>query len=111
MSLLPPIFQRGDRLYPLGTPTRQPAAPAPAAPVHDWRFATAGDNPPKMVRLCLTDDAEAEADDFRRIGYHHSGCSCFTGCAPCSWCTHPGNPLNLEEDDSAWVMGYATGGK
>jgi cobaltochelatase CobS len=33
--------------------------------------------------------------------YGDSGCTCFQN-APCSYCTHPGNPLNLEEDEDAW---------
>ncbi|MDE1997971.1 MAG: hypothetical protein KGI52_03475 [Burkholderiales bacterium] len=66
-------------------------------------MATTSDKPPRMVRLRLTDEAEAEADDFRRV--HGDGsCSCFIN-APCGSCTHPGNPANLDEDDAAWVMG------
>ena len=29
------------------------------------------------------------------------GCTCFIN-PPCSYCTHPGNPISLEEDDDAW---------
>lgn len=44
--------------------------------------------------------AQAEADDFHR--WHGDGnCSCHIS-PPCCSCTHPGNPLNLEEDDDAW---------
>lgn len=107
MSLLPPLFRRGDRLRPLGTPSRpEPAAKPAEQPVHDWRFATPADGAPRQVRLHLADWAEAEAEVFRR-SYADRGCDCFTGCAPCSWCMHPGNPLNLAEDDAAWVMGHA----
>ena len=39
-------------------------------------------------------------EDFRA---KHDGrcCSCHIH-PPCSWCTDPGNPLNLIEDDDAW---------
>ncbi len=30
-----------------------------------------------------------------------TGCTCFQ-CAPCGACTHPGNTLNLEENDDVW---------
>lgn len=59
--------------------------------------------PVKRVRLCLTDEAEAEYASF----YHEYGdgnCSCHIS-APCGSCTHPGNPLNQAEDDTAWVVG------
>jgi hypothetical protein len=55
---------------------------------------------PVMVRI-LTEEADAERADFIEYG---RGCSCHTGCAPCSHCTHPGNPMNQEEDESAWRM-------
>lgn len=48
----------------------------------------------------LTDEAQAERWAFEELG----GCSCFNGCAPCSHCTHPGNPLNQEEDPSCWKV-------
>lgn len=106
MSLLPAIFLRGERMRPLGTPTRR-KEPAPAAPASatDWRFATKGDGAPKLVRLHLTDEAQAEEDAFTS-DCKDRGCVCWTGCAPCSFCTHPGNPANLAEDDSAWVYGH-----
>lgn len=34
--------------------------------------------------------------------YERRGCTCFIS-PPCGYCTHPGNPLNLEETDDAWV--------
>ena len=40
------------------------------------------------------------SDDFY-TNYNDRGCSCFIN-APCSWCTHPGNPHNLENTDDAW---------
>ncbi len=106
MSLLPSQLRIRDDL-PLSLERAE--APATEAvrypPVCDWTCAQASDKPPRMVRLHLTEWAEAEADDFRRT-QEDRGCVCFTGCAPCCWCTHPGNPLNLEEDEDAWVMGY-----
>lgn len=45
----------------------------------------------------------AEEAAFRFYEDYGSGnCVCFLGCAPCSSCTHPGNPVNLEEDPHAW---------
>lgn len=43
----------------------------------------------------------AEAAEQFDLKYEDSGCCCFT-CAPCGWCTHPGNPSNQEDDDSCW---------
>lgn len=54
----------------------------------------------KMVKI-LTDEADAERGEFIEFS---RGCSCHTGCAPCSHCTHPGNPVNQAEDESAWRM-------
>lgn len=34
--------------------------------------------------------------------YEDSGCSCFVN-PPCSFCTHEGNPLNIEGVDEAWL--------
>lgn len=47
-------------------------------------------------------EAFESKDEYGR--FSDRGCVCFTGCAPCSWCTHPGNPLNQNEDDNAWVI-------
>lgn len=106
MALLPAQFRIRDDLPVALERVEAPAAePVRYLPVCDWACALASDKPPKRVRLCLTEEAEAEADDFRRT-QEDRGCNCFTGCAPCSWCTHPGNPLNLDEDDDAWVMGF-----
>lgn len=41
------------------------------------------------------------ADEFQSYEDIHGGCSCFIN-PPCSWCTHEGNPLNLEEAEEAW---------
>lgn len=49
----------------------------------------------------LTAEAENDSADFEREYGSINGCRCHL-CPPCSYCTHPGNPANLEEDDSAW---------
>ena len=106
MSLLPNNFRIRDDMPMLLERVEAPAADGVRyVPVCDWTCAQASDRPPRLVRLHLTEEAEAEADDFRRV-QKDRGCVCFTGCAPCGWCTHPGNPLNLGEDDEAWVMGF-----
>lgn len=46
----------------------------------------------------LTDEAQIERDDWNREG---NNCSCHIS-APCGCCTHPGNPMNQEEDETAW---------
>ena len=50
----------------------------------------------------LTPGAQVERDAFE--AYYGTGgdCSCHMS-PPCGSCTHPGNPLNQEEDPSAWV--------
>ena len=50
----------------------------------------------------MTCDAERLYSDWKEIG----GCSCHTGGAPCSSCTHEGNPISLEENDDAWELNY-----
>lgn len=113
MSTLPRKFgvNHGDAL-PSVPNAPKPAAPAPATkqptkPMTDWSKSMPSDKPPKLVRLRLTDWAEAEADDFER-SWADRGCTCFIS-PPCSYCTHEGNPSNLAEDDDAWVMGYGPG--
>jgi len=50
--------------------------------------------------------AQAEADDFySSYGNGDGNCSCHIS-PPCSSCTHPGNPLNLENDPFAWGEAY-----
>ncbi|WP_175716192.1 hypothetical protein [Burkholderia anthina] len=49
----------------------------------------------------LTEEAEAERNDFRSKYGNWGGCNCFIS-APCSFCTHPGNPMNQNEDDECW---------
>lgn len=60
----------------------------------DW----AGKPVPEPERQ-LTEEAQSERRQFES---ETGGCYCHTGAAPCGHCTHPGNPLNQEEDDSAW---------
>ena len=104
MSVLPALFRRGERMQPLGTARRPVTDAPPAKPAIDWNFAMPSDKPPKRVRLHLTDEAEAEAADFF-AHYRDGNCSCHIS-PPCGSCTHPGNPRNQAEDDSAWVMGF-----
>lgn len=49
----------------------------------------------------LTEAALNEYEMFLDQGFDDAGCSCHIS-PPCPFCTHPGNPLNLMEDDSAW---------
>lgn len=44
-------------------------------------------------------DFEAGDAEYGGISLADRGCICFTGCAPCSFCMHPGNPLNQEVDE------------
>ncbi|AJY39602.1 MULTISPECIES: hypothetical protein [Burkholderia] len=48
----------------------------------------------------LIEDAQADRDEFD-ADYRDRGCSCFIS-PPCSFCTHPGNPRNQDEDESCW---------
>lgn len=52
-----------------------------------------------MTRI-LTPEAEADRADFMSR-YDGGNCSCHLS-PPCGSCTHPGNPMNQEEDDSCW---------
>jgi len=47
----------------------------------------------------LTEEAENDRNEFESL---NSCCSCHIN-PPCGWCTHAGNPLNQEEDDSCWI--------
>lgn len=51
----------------------------------------------------LTEQAENDRAEFY-ANYAYRGCTCFQ-VAPCGYCTHPGNPLNQEEDETAWEVG------
>lgn len=48
----------------------------------------------------LTPAAQAQHAEFKA---NDRGCACHLGFAPCSHCTHPGNPLALEADDANWI--------
>lgn len=48
----------------------------------------------------LTEEYQAKADSFDEY-YRERGCTCFQS-APCSYCTDPGNPENLENNEDAW---------
>ena len=53
----------------------------------------------------LTKDAEELYDCFTSE-YWNRGCECWTGCAPCGWCTHEGNPHNLRESEEYWMKEF-----
>lgn len=50
----------------------------------------------------LTEDAESWRAKFEKHFGKKGNCSCHIS-APCSSCTHRGNPVNQEEDDDSWV--------
>lgn len=54
-----------------------------------------------MDGMVLTEDARAEHDEWQ-MEHHDRGCTCFLS-PPCSFCTHPGHPLNLNETPEAWT--------
>lgn len=49
----------------------------------------------------LIPEAQAERDAFEATFGSEGNCSCHIS-PPCGSCTHPGNPLNQLEDDTAW---------
>jgi hypothetical protein len=52
--------------------------------------------------LELTQAATIDRHDFE-LEYGEGGnCSCFNH-PPCPSCTHPGNPMNQDEDEECWV--------
>lgn len=57
---------------------------------------------PIKPELVLTEDAQADRDAFNN-NYGDGNCSCHNN-APCSSCTHPGNPTNQEEDSACWTV-------
>lgn len=57
---------------------------------------------PVKPELVLTEDAQADRDAFNE-NYGDGNCSCHNN-APCSSCTHPGNPTNQEEDSACWTV-------
>jgi len=52
-----------------------------------------------MTRI-LKPEFQELSDEFESV-MEGRGCSCHLN-SPCSFCTHEGNPLNLEETDEAW---------
>lgn len=50
--------------------------------------------------MVLKPEYQEVADEFW-FTYRGEGCRCFIS-PPCSYCTHEGNPANLEETDDAW---------
>lgn len=50
----------------------------------------------------LTPGAQAERDEFEACYGTDGSCSCHLS-PPCPSCTHPGNPLNQIEDETAWI--------
>lgn len=48
----------------------------------------------------LTQEGQDLADEFA-VHFDGHGCSCFAN-PPCSYCTHPGNPLCIEESLDLW---------
>lgn len=70
---------------------------------HDWftestNELAAGQEPAKS--RTLKPEYQDVADDFE-LHYADRCCTCHMN-APCSWCTHEGNPHNLMENDDAW---------
>ena len=51
--------------------------------------------------LVLTPEGELLEAQFKSI-FRWGGCSCFIS-PSCGYCTHPGNPLNLEGDPEVWM--------
>jgi len=56
---------------------------------------------PAPVR-CLTPEAREEREEFDAFAHERGGCSCHIN-PPCSYCLHPGNPANQDEDESCWT--------
>lgn len=44
-----------------------------------------------------------EAVEAFELEYEDCGCTCFRA-APCSYCTHPGNPSNVSEIPEFWEL-------
>jgi len=51
----------------------------------------------------LTEAAQRDRDAFERYA-KDAGCGCHSH-PPCSYCTHPGNPAN-QEDETCWEIEY-----
>lgn len=77
-------------------------AEKPAAEVGDMNVVELIADAEPQERV-LTPGAQAERAQFVAEYGSEGNCTCFTGAAPCASCTHPGNPLNQEEDETAWM--------
>lgn len=53
------------------------------------------------VHRFLKPEYQEKSDEFHDV-FEYYGCSCLKR-APCNYCTHEGNPANLEENEDAWV--------
>src|SRR5271170_5537548 len=53
----------------------------------------------------LTEAAQRDRDAFDRYLRDNGGCGCHSH-PPCSYCTHPGNPMNQDENETAWEDVY-----
>ena len=56
-----------------------------------------------MPNKTLTKQAQDDALNFDLYYGDRNCCSCHMH-PPCSWCIHPGNPINLEENEDAWEI-------
>jgi len=52
------------------------------------------------IGMVLKPEWQEVADEFFS-NMRDRGCTCFIS-PPCSYCTHEGNPTNLDETDEAW---------
>lgn len=107
MSLLPPAMRiQDDFPFVLRKVERVVEKPVVQKPMSDWTCIGHGDNPPKRVRLYLNADGQEAEDSFAcYMEERGNGCTCFIS-APCGYCTHPGNPIAIEETDEFWEYGY-----
>lgn len=56
---------------------------------------------PKATRRVLTQEGEDLQAEYDAV--HPGGCYCaVTTMPPCSACTHPGNPISIEETEELW---------
>jgi len=84
--------------FPL--PSRPAPRGIPRAPIDQAARAALDRDPARPRRMRLTAEAQADRDEFERLSWNR-GCTCFVS-PPCSFCMHPGHPLNLEGDETAW---------
>jgi len=82
-------------------PMAPPWAPSPAPFPSAVKVSKVGSGKPQLKRR-LTAAGEAAKSEWDRY-YASSGCSCHIS-PPCSSCTHPGNPDNIEEIAEYWEI-------